>query len=151
MIYLFTQVILVLKIKGSFVELKNQFDRFWRNILTFKISKLRKSHETVMTFYPRSNQIIKNKNMHFTKEMEFSIKDFFSKCDQIGRKLLIWSHLLKKSLMKNFIFCAVMSAILIKPFYPQVMNNFVEVLNKKLRGNKEKAFFGESWTHLFRY
>ena len=30
--------------------------------------------------------------------------DFFSKCDQIRRKLRIWSHLLKKSLMENFIF-----------------------------------------------
>ena len=38
--------------------------------------------------------------------MNFSIKYFFSKCDQIGRKLWIWSHLLKKSLMENFIFCA---------------------------------------------
>ena len=35
------------------------------------------------------------------------IKVFFSKCYQIGRKLRIWSHLLKKSLMENFIFCAV--------------------------------------------
>ena len=34
--------------------------------------------------------------------MKFSIKDFFSKCDQIRRKLLIPSHLLKKSLMENF-------------------------------------------------
>ena len=39
--------------------------------------------------------------------MNFSIKDFFSKCDQIRRKLQIWLHLLKKSLMENFIFCAV--------------------------------------------
>ena len=39
--------------------------------------------------------------------MKFSIKDFFSKCDQIRRKLRIWSHLLKKSFMGNFIFCAV--------------------------------------------
>ena len=31
-------------------------------------------------------------------------KDFFSKRDQIRRKLRIWSHLLKKSLMENFIF-----------------------------------------------
>ena len=40
--------------------------------------------------------------------MKFSIKDFFSKCDQIriGERR-IWSHLLKKSLMENFIFCAV--------------------------------------------
>ena len=43
---------------------------------------------------------------HCTKN-NFSIKDFFSKCDQIRRKLQIWSHLLKKSLMENFIFCAV--------------------------------------------
>ena len=43
--------------------------------------------------------------------MKFSIKDFFSKCDQIRRKLQIWSHLLKKSLMKNFIFCAVKDKI----------------------------------------
>ena len=40
------------------------------------------------------------------QEMKASIKDFLSKCDQISRKLRIWSHLLKKSLMENFIFCA---------------------------------------------
>ena len=39
--------------------------------------------------------------------MKFSIKDFFSKCDRIRKKLRIWSHLLKKFLMDNFIFCAV--------------------------------------------
>ena len=42
--------------------------------------------------------------------MKFSIKDFFSKYDQILTFLWIWSHLLKKSLMKNFIFCAEKSA-----------------------------------------
>ena len=41
------------------------------------------------------------------QKMKFSIKGFFSKCYQIRRKLQIWSHLLKKSLMVNFIFCAV--------------------------------------------
>ena len=40
------------------------------------------------------------------QKMKFSIKDFFSKYDQICRKLRIWSHLLKKSLTENFIFCA---------------------------------------------
>ena len=43
--------------------------------------------------------------------MKFSIKDFFSNCDQIRRKLRIWSHLLKKSLMENFIFCAVIKVM----------------------------------------
>ena len=38
------------------------------------------------------------------QQMKFSIKDFFSKCDQIRNFLRIWSNLLKKSLMKNFIF-----------------------------------------------
>ena len=38
--------------------------------------------------------------------MRFSIQDFFSKCDQIRSFLRIWSYLLKKSLMENFIFCA---------------------------------------------
>ena len=39
--------------------------------------------------------------MDTTQKMKFSITNFFSKCDQI------WSHLLKKSVMENFIFCAV--------------------------------------------
>ena len=41
--------------------------------------------------------------------MKFFIKDFFSKCDQIRSFLGVWSRLLKKSLMKNCIFCAVTS------------------------------------------
>ena len=41
------------------------------------------------------------------QKMKFSIMEFFSKCDQIRRKLQIWSHLLKRSLMENFVFCAV--------------------------------------------
>ena len=38
------------------------------------------------------------------QNMKFSINDFFSKCDRIRSFLQIWSHLLKKSLMENFIF-----------------------------------------------
>ena len=38
--------------------------------------------------------------------MKFPIKDFFSKCDQIRSFMRIWSHILKKSLIKNFIFRA---------------------------------------------
>ena len=46
--------------------------------------------------------------------MKFSIKDFFSKCDQIRSSLWISSRLLKKSLMENFIFCAVYISLLSK-------------------------------------
>ena len=38
--------------------------------------------------------------------MDF-LKDFFRKCDQIRSFLWIWSHLLKKTLMENFIFYVV--------------------------------------------
>ena len=41
------------------------------------------------------------------QKVKFSIKDFFSKGDQI------WSHLLKKPLIQNFIFCAVFKSKLL--------------------------------------
>ena len=44
------------------------------------------------------------KEVSLHKRMKFSIKNFFSKCDQI------WSHLLKKYLIENSIFCAVSSS-----------------------------------------
>ena len=52
--------------------------------------------------------------------MKFSIKDFFSKCDQIRRKL-------KKSLLENVIFCAVIHdppfhAFNVYPFLGRVIN-----------------------------
>ena len=40
------------------------------------------------------------------KKMKFSIKNFFGKCDQICS--FLWSRLLNKSFMKNFIFCVVL-------------------------------------------
>ena len=36
------------------------------------------------------------------QKKEVFLKAFFSKYDQIRRKLQIWSHLQKKSLMENF-------------------------------------------------
>ena len=44
---------------------------------------------------------------HTAQKMTFFIKDFFSECEQICRKLRTWSHLLKKSLKENVMFCAV--------------------------------------------
>ena len=51
-----------------------------------------------------ANNLVHYSNRNTAQKMKFSIMDFFSKCDQIRRKLRIWSHLLKKSLMENFIF-----------------------------------------------
>ena len=60
---------------------------------------------------------------HCTK-MKFSIKDFYSKYDQIHSFLRIWSHLLRKSFMENVIFCAVYGQKSLSKFYclPNVSN-----------------------------
>ena len=54
-----------------------------------------------------------------TQKIKFSIEDFFSKCDQIRHFRRIWSHLLMKFLMENFIFCAVSNIL-------AVIDNFIK-------------------------
>ena len=71
-----------------------QFPKYYQEILSKWSSNLSVPPETSST----------TATAH---KMKFSIKDFFSKCDQIRSFLRIWSHLLRKSLMENFIFCAV--------------------------------------------
>ena len=56
----------------------------------------------------KQDQINKISIAYTAQKMKFSIKDFFSICDQIRSFLRIWSHLLKNSLMENFVFCAVL-------------------------------------------
>ena len=53
---------------------------------------------TIMVFF----QIPRYHSLH--KKMKFCNKNLFSKFDQIRRKLQIWSHLLKKSLMENVLY-----------------------------------------------
>ena len=64
--------------------------------------------------------------------MKFSIKDFFCKCDQIRRKLGIGSYLLKKSLMENFIFCAVQQEMVIIILQIWLLKAFVKVYQNEL-------------------
>ena len=62
--------------------------------------------------------------------MKFSVKDFFSKCDQVSRKQRIWSHLLKKSLMENFIFsCSVRLSKIQGEFFSQNVNKILNFLS----------------------
>ena len=62
-----------------------------------------------------------------SQKMKFFIKDFFSKYDQICRKLRIRSHLLKKSSMENFIFCAVLtSKVYLESWQTSVVELFCE-------------------------
>ena len=65
------------------------------------------------------------------QKMNFSIKDFCSKCDQIRRKLQIWSHLWKKSLIKNLTFlCSVcICRHLLKSMNPRTFSLSVLISN----------------------
>ena len=54
----------------------------------------------------RREKVVLEKTSHTAQRMKFFIRDFSSKSDQIHSFLQIWSHLLKKSLMENFTFCA---------------------------------------------
>ena len=67
---------------------------------------LNKSMEELISFFLILNLPMKELRKSAAQKMKFSIKDIFSKCDQILRNLRIWSHLLKKSLMENFFLCS---------------------------------------------
>ena len=59
------------------------------------------------------------RNRSYTaRKIKFSIKDFFSIFGQIRRKLWIWSYLLKKSLMQNLIFFAVLVRTVLTVSHP---------------------------------
>ena len=78
------------------------------------------------------------------QKLKSSIKDFFSKCDQIRRKLRIWSHLLKKSLVENFLFCAVLDICI---FILGITNTLEKLLKKTLPSRK----FQNKYILGFRY
>ena len=67
------------------------------------------------------------------QKMKFSIKDFFSKRDQICSFLRIWPHLLEKSLTENFIVCVVIFTYVLVLQYISWLwawRNFHFLLNK---------------------
>ena len=67
-----------------------------------------------------------------TQKMKFSIIDFFSKCDQIRSFLRSWSCLSKKSLMENFIFCAVNSKRYSRYFADHIKKDHIKSTVKHL-------------------
>ena len=54
-----------------------------------------------------------NSKRNAAQKIKSIIKGFFSKCDQIWSFLQLWSRLLKKTLMENFIIYAVKWSVLI--------------------------------------
>ena len=92
--YLKNSIKLIKKIKFAAARLKNFLvTRFSRN-------------KSIFLFFSFGLSI----NSFTAQKVKFSIKDFFNKCDQIRRRLRIWSHLLKKSLMETTFLCSVLDA-----------------------------------------
>ena len=96
------------------VNLKSKYKEFdqWKTLIKINLYEKHIAWSIQLFAYTKSehrnwpwtkNLIWLVLTQHSTKK-KFSIKGFFSKCDQIRRKLWIWSHLLKKSLMENFNF-----------------------------------------------
>ena len=86
-------------------------------------------------------------DLYTAKKLKFFIKDFFSKCDQIRRKVRVWSHLLKKSLMENFIFCSVIVQFKsIFYFLPKVSSILQKLLENSAK-HLNKVDLSLSWFH----
>ena len=67
-------------------------------------------HFYILFHYDKKSRFLVHIGYFTAQKMKFSTKDFFSKSDQIHSFLRIWLHLLKNSLMANFILCAVLRA-----------------------------------------
>ena len=91
------------------------------------------------------------------QNMKISINDFLKKCDQICRKLRIWSHSLKNSVMKSFFFVQGLLGLLSSPrsknknikLYSKKCNFLAPILKKLLYFFKKKFFLHfRKWTSL---
>ena len=80
---------------------------------------------------------------------KFSIKNFFSKCDQIRRKQRIWSHLLKKSYIEKRLFYTVMCLRYpICGLWKQDLTcNHLQIVDNKAKGRISKQVFQENKAH----
>ena len=80
-------------------------------LCSYKVYAYKKLHNLVFSYsgtqFFISNYLGLTLKNSPAQKMKFSIKDFSSKCEQICRKLPIGPHLLKKPLLENVIFCAV--------------------------------------------
>ena len=83
--------------------------------------------------------------------MKFSIKDFFSKCDQICSFLRIWSHLLKETLMENFTFCAVVFLFTILLILTCGLRYSSKKREQQKMGGGRHWFWNRGYKHLFTF
>ena len=78
-----------------------------------------------------------------TKKMKFSFKNYLCKCDQIRSYMRIWSHLLKKFSMKNFIFCKVQVLLFVMKLIlrPMKIDYWLSVSSCKSKCHMQILFF----------
>ena len=76
------------------VVYKDNKNRSQTQLFTKPIGR-RHNHQNKHSKHPEN---LKRSLPNAAQKMKFSSMNFFSECDQIRRKLWIWSHLLKKSL-----------------------------------------------------
>ena len=99
-------VVLLVKTLPKVTLLHGYFSRFLncanvtksRNALQIKTRKIVQRNRTILLFY----------KINTAQKMKFSIQEVVSKWDQIHSFLQVWSHLLMKYFMENFIFCKVL-------------------------------------------
>ena len=126
-----TIILILSKIQGFIFSLKKttklqipKGDSNWISTVFLKFMKFIKKRLRHSCFHVN---FVKSLRTATGRKMRFSIKDFFSKSDQICIFQLIWSHLLKKSLLENSIFDAVRffyrtTPMAISVFWPRIQN-----------------------------
>ena len=80
------------------IGIKEVYDRYSKNYLCWN---------SQVSIHDKGLSSVKWPAIPTAQKVEFFIRHFFSKCNQIRSFLRVCSHLPKKSLMENFIFCAV--------------------------------------------
>ena len=78
-----------------------------RRPINYRMENQTKEKQAVQFLTWRHPEKTHNGSSYMTQKIRFPIKDFFSKCKYIRSFLRIWSNILKKFLVENFIFCAV--------------------------------------------
>ena len=97
------------KSKLQYIKFQIKFDNFseFQNVISHRPHPTPPYSRTSLWRIAYENRFVTHPLIdllsYTAQKMKFSITDFSSKCDQILR---IWWHLLKKSVMENFIFCA---------------------------------------------